>query len=51
MLTKKQQRCQDCICLVGGDNGEWICDELESLCEDIENCPEGVPIEEKEEIK
>lgn len=35
-------RCRDCICLVAGDHGEWICDECERLCNEIGDleCPE-----------
>ncbi len=43
----RRERCQDCVCLVGGDNGEWICDQFEAECEDIEDCPEWEKSEEK----
>lgn len=36
------ERCRDCICLVAGRNGEWICDEAERPCSEVEHCPEGV---------
>ncbi len=32
--------CQDCICLIGGENGEWICDECGKEVEQVEHCPE-----------
>ena len=35
-----KERCADCPCLVEGENGEWICDINDYLCEDIEICPE-----------
>ena len=33
--------CTDCVCLVEGDNGEWICDECQMPVEEVEKCPEG----------
>ena len=42
-LSKKvKERCNDCVCLVSGDNGEWVCDESEQLCMAVVKCPEGV---------
>lgn len=38
----KKCNCQDCICLVEGTCGEWICDEVNKKIEDIEVCPEGM---------
>ena len=32
--------CKHCICLVEGDNKEWICDSIHKPIEDIEDCPE-----------
>ena len=29
----KKERCQDCVCLVKGDNGECVCDEVEKYPE------------------
>lgn len=41
-IKYRLERCRDCICLVAGDNGEWICDECERLCNEIGDveCPE-----------
>ena len=36
----KRESCADCVCLVEGDNGEWICDECGKEVETINNCPE-----------
>lgn len=36
------ERCRDCICLVAGSNGEWICDEAERPCSEVKHCPEGL---------
>ena len=36
----KLERCSDCICLVEGENGEWICDEYEERCDAIDKCGE-----------
>lgn len=48
-LTKasasRKERCQDCMALVGGKHGEWICDECEKLCVEVEDCPEGLEVE------
>lgn len=44
-LSLKQVRCLDCACLVEGDNGEWICDELNKPCEEVEDCPEGINLQ------
>lgn len=32
--------CRDCICLVEGDNGEWVCDECQKTVEEVTECPE-----------
>ena len=32
--------CRDCICLVEGDNGEWICDETQKEISTMDYCPE-----------
>lgn len=34
------ERCADCIFLVEGENGEWICDECEERCDAIDKCGE-----------
>ena len=36
----KREDCKDCVCLVCGNNNEWICDEKEKMVEDIIECPE-----------
>lgn len=36
----KKEQCQDCVCLVVGDNGEWVCDECQKPCSDVKRCPE-----------
>lgn len=40
----KKCDCANCICLVEGNNGEWICDEVGKPIEKIENCPEASEI-------
>ena len=32
--------CKHCICLIEGENGDWICEELQKKIEDILECPE-----------
>lgn len=32
--------CVNCVCLVEGINGEWVCDEVNKNIEDIKHCPE-----------
>ena len=32
--------CRDCFFLVGGNNGEWICDETQKEVETMDYCPE-----------
>ena len=32
--------CANCVCLVEGINGEWVCDEVNKNIEDIKHCPE-----------
>ena len=39
-----RSRCEDCICLVEGDNGEWVCDELNQEVEQVKDCPEGLEL-------
>ena len=41
-IERRLERCRDCICLVAGSNGEWICDEAERTCSEVEHCPEGL---------
>lgn len=38
-----REYCAHCICLVEGEEGEWICDELEVSIEDVEECPNEDP--------
>ena len=40
--AESRMRCQNCICLVEGDEGEWRCDELDRPYCEVEECPEGV---------
>jgi len=44
MVDKYIQRCQDCVALVEGDCGEWICDYTLDEIHDIEDCPEGLEL-------
>ena len=37
----KREHCADCVCLVAGENGEWICDECQKPVEEVEHCPES----------
>ena len=32
--------CANCVCLVEGINGEWVCDEVNKNIENIKHCPE-----------
>lgn len=49
-LTNAQKRCQDCPSLIT-KNGQWCCDEcFGQLCEEIDDCPEGVTLEQIEEL-
>lgn len=34
--------CANCVCLVEGNSGEWICDEANKPIEELEHCPEGI---------
>ena len=36
----KKETCTDCICLVEGNAGEWVCDEAQKPIEKVEICPE-----------
>lgn len=36
----KREQCQDCVCLIEGFNGTWICDECQQPCVEIKRCPE-----------
>lgn len=49
-LTQFQMRCQDCANLKI-KNGKWCCEEcFGNSIEEIDDCPEGVTLEEIEEI-
>ena len=45
-LTLKQVRCQNCIFLTEGEE-IWYCDEMQKPVEEIECCPEGVGMPER----
>lgn len=45
-LTLKQIRCQNCVSLTE-KAGIWYCDEMQKPVEEIECCPEGVEIPER----
>lgn len=36
--------CQDCAALVAGDNNEWVCDECQKPCAEVDVCPEGLSV-------
>ncbi len=46
-LSKAKKRCQDCVALIAEDD-KWVCDECGRNVEEIERCPEGLPLEEEE---
>jgi hypothetical protein len=50
-MDNKKERCRDCICLVQGDNGEWICDEKQMEINSVERCPEGMDDESESEVE
>lgn len=33
------KRCRDCVSLVEGENGTWVCDEACVPCSSIKKCP------------
>ena len=35
-----REQCEECICLVSGFNGAWVCDECGISCEKLTRCPE-----------
>lgn len=45
-LALKQMRCQNCVSLTE-HAGIWHCDEMQKPVEEIECCPEGVEIPER----
>lgn len=49
-LTDRQRRCEDCPNLKI-TSGKWTCEEcFGQMCEDIDDCPEGVTLEDIERI-
>lgn len=40
LLLWAQDRCHDCIALINGDDGSFICDETGQHIEDIIQCQE-----------
>ena len=50
-MTNREKRCEDCASLVKV-NGCWCCDEcFNQKCNDIDECPEGIELEEVEEVR
>lgn len=52
-LTDRQKRCQDCVNLVERKkDGIWTCDEcFGQLCDEIDDCPEGVTMDDVKAIE
>ena len=50
-LTMNKCDCANCVCLVEGINGEWVCDEVNKNIEDIKHCPEETNFWSEEGIK
>ncbi len=42
MVINYKDRCQDCGCLVEGENGKWVCDAVGRECITIKSCGEWV---------
>lgn len=41
-LSKEvKERCTNCVCLVEGNQGQWMCDEQNLPCMSISTCPES----------
>lgn len=38
----KKCTCENCVCLVEGNKGEWVCDEVNKPIEEVTHCPEGI---------
>lgn len=36
----KKNDCRHCICVIEGNNKEWVCEELNKPIKDIDECPE-----------
>ena len=50
-MTNREKRCEDCTSFVK-KNGVWCCDEcFGQKCDDIDECPEGIELEEVEEVR
>ena len=50
-MTNREKRCEDCASLVKGTGG-WCCDEcFNRKCNEIDECPEGIELEEVEEVR
>ena len=50
-MTNREKRCEDCASLEKV-NGSWGCDEcFNQKCNDIDDCPEGIELEEVEEVR
>ena len=50
-MTNREKRCEDCASLVK-KNGVWCCDEcFNQKCNEIDDCPEGIELEEVEEVR
>jgi len=37
----KKSDCKNCACLVEGEDGEWICEQLNEYIGTIQTCPES----------
>ena len=37
----RKEHCRDCVCLVEGPNGEWMCDEAGVEISEMYHCPEN----------
>lgn len=47
ILSAREKRCEDCACLIK-KNGRMACDEcFGQFCDDIDDCPEGMTLEEQ----
>lgn len=47
----KKEYCKDCVCLIEGNNEEWVCDEKGVEISKIKRCPETGELEEEEDKK
>ena len=46
----KKEYCKDCVCLIEGNNEEWVCDEKGVEISKIKRCPETGELEEEEDV-